>query len=147
MSPMVESDFHHMWLCVKSFDGKVDQTTAFDWPHVVGVFVVVFQPITTFIPIKHSFHSIESKDTKATNPITWNIDHWKGFINFETIPSMSEVLFYCRFFYMLLRGQFFGDVPLDCNLHIPLFTLQKFKDMNMGDVCDFNLPPCFGLHA
>jgi hypothetical protein len=35
-------------------------------------------------------------------------------------------------------GGVFGDVPFNRSLHIPLFTLQKLKDMNMGDVCDFN---------
>jgi len=45
----------------------VGQTTALDWPHVVGVFAMVFQPISTFIPTKHSFHSMKSKDTRATN--------------------------------------------------------------------------------
>jgi hypothetical protein len=29
---------------------------------VVGVFVVAFWPITTFIPTKHDLHSIKSKD-------------------------------------------------------------------------------------
>jgi len=138
MSLVVKSDFHHIWPCVKPFDGKVGQTTTLDWLHVVGVFAVVFWPITTFIPTKHNFHSIKSKNTRVTNPRTCKIDQWKGFISFETIPSMYEVIFYCRFFYILLRGQILGDVPLDRNLHISSFTLQKLKDTSMGDVCDFN---------
>jgi hypothetical protein len=135
---MVRSDFHHIWLCVKPFDGKVGQTTALDGPHVVGVFVVVFWPITTFIPTKHSFHSMKSKDTKATNLRTCKNDQWKGFIGFETIPNMSKVIIYCQFFYILLKGQILGDVALDCSLHIPSFTLLKLKDTSMGDVCGFN---------
>jgi hypothetical protein len=38
----------------------------------------------------------------------------------------------------LLRGQIFGIVPFDQSLDIPSFTLQKFKDTSMGDVCGFN---------
>jgi hypothetical protein len=84
------------------------------------------------------FHSIKSKDTKTTNPRTCKDDQWKGFIGFETIPNMSEVIFYPKFFYILLRGQILGDVAFNYNLHIPLFTLQKLKDTSMGDVCGFN---------
>jgi len=105
---------------------------------VVGVFVVVFQPITTFIPTKHNFHSIKSKDIRASNFKTCKNDQWKSFIGFETIPSMSKVIIYCRFFYILLRGQILRDVPLNCSLHIPLFTLQKGRDTSMRDVCGFN---------
>jgi uncharacterized protein with PQ loop repeat len=54
-------------MCVKPLDGKVGQTTTLDLPHVVKVFAKVFWPITTFIPIKQSFHSIKSKDTKMIN--------------------------------------------------------------------------------
>ncbi len=100
---MVKNDFHHIWPCVKPFDGKVGQTTMLDKPCVVGVFIVVFRPITTFIFTKHSFHSIKSKDTRVTNPRTCKNDQWKGFIGFETIPSMSKVIFYCQFF-NILRG-------------------------------------------
>jgi len=138
MSPMVKSDFHHIWPCVKPLDGKVGQTIALDWPHVVGVFVVVFWSITTFIPIKQSFHSIKSKDTRTTNPRTCKNDQWKRFVGFETIPNMSKVIIYYQFFYILLRGQILGNVPLDHSLHIPSFTLQKLRDMSMGDVCGFN---------
>jgi len=45
---------------------------------VVGVFVVVFQPITTFIPTKQSFHLIKSKDTKATNLELAKMTNGKG---------------------------------------------------------------------
>ncbi len=61
-----------------------------------------------------------------------------GFIGFETIPNMSEVILYCWFFYIMLKGQIFGDVPLDRSLHIPSFTLQKIRNTSMGDVCSFN---------
>jgi hypothetical protein len=60
------------------------------------------------------------------------------FIGFETIQSMSEVIIYFQFFYIMLKEQILGDVPFDHNLHIPLFTLQKLRDMSMGDVCGFN---------
>ncbi len=103
-----------------------------------GLCGVVLRPITTFIPTKHNFHSIKSKDTRFTNPRICKNDRWKGFIGFETIKSMSEMIFYCQFFYIFLKGQIFGDVPLDRSLHIPLFTLQKLRDTNMGDVCAFN---------
>jgi len=126
------------WLCVKLLDGKMGQTTALDWPHVVRVFAVVFRPITTFIPTKQSFHSIKSKDTRTTNFRTCKNDQWKGFIGFETIQSMSKVILYHWFFYILLREQIVGDVPLNHSLHIPSFTLQKLRDMNMGDVCSLN---------
>ncbi len=135
---MVKSDFHRIWPCAKPLNGKVGQTIALDWLHVVGVFAVVFQPITTFIPTKQSLHSIKSKDTKASNPRTCKNDQWKRFIGFETIPSMFEVILYHCFFNILLRGQILGDVPLDYNLYIPLLTLQKLRDMSMGDVCGFN---------
>jgi len=95
---MVKSDFHNIWLCVKPFNGKVGQTTTLDLPHVVGVLVVVVLPITTFIPIKQNFHSIKLKFTKVTNIITCKNDQWKMFIGFETIPSMSKVIFYRQFF-------------------------------------------------
>jgi hypothetical protein len=124
MNPMVKNDFHHIWPCVKPLDGKVGQTTAIDWLYVVGVIVVVFWPITTFISIKQCFHSIKSKDIKATNFRTCKNDQWKGFIGFETIPNMSKVIFYRRFFCILLRGQIFGHVPFDHSLRIPSFTLQ-----------------------
>ncbi len=48
------------------------------------------------------------------------------------------MIIYRWFFYIFLRGKILGDVQLDRSLHIPLFTLQKLKDMNMGDVCNFN---------
>jgi hypothetical protein len=51
---------------------------------------------------------------------------------------MSEVIIYYQFLYTLLKGQIIGDVPHDHSLHIPSFTLQKLKDMSMGDVCGFN---------
>jgi len=137
-NPMVKSDFRRIWPCVKPFDGKVGQTTTFGWLHVVGVFAMLFRPITTFIPTKHNFCSIKSKDTRTTNLITCNNDQWKGFIGFETIPSMFKVIFYLWFFYIFLRGQILGDVPLDCSLHIPSFTFQKLRDMSVGDVCGFN---------
>jgi hypothetical protein len=105
---------------------------------VVKVFAMVFSPITTFIPIKQNFHSIKLKDTRMTNPKICKNDQGKRFIGFETIPNMSEVNIYHQFIYILLRGQILGEVPLDCNLHIPSFTLQKLKDTSMGDVCGFN---------
>jgi hypothetical protein len=73
-----------------------------------------------------------------TNPRTCKNDNGKGFISFETIPSMSEVIISRQFFYILLRGQILGNVPLNRNLHIPSFTLEKLRDMSMGDVCGFN---------
>ncbi len=57
---------------------------------------MVFQPITTFILTKHNFHSIRSKDTTTINLRTCKNDQRKRFIDFETIPSMSEVIFYCQ---------------------------------------------------
>jgi hypothetical protein len=30
MNPMVKSDVHHIWSCVKPLDGKVGQTTVLD---------------------------------------------------------------------------------------------------------------------
>jgi len=132
--------------CVKPLDGKVGQITALDWPHLVGVIAMVFWPITTFIPTKLSFHSIKSKDIRMINPKTCKNDQWKGFKGFETIPSMFEAILYHWFFYILLKGNFFGDVPFNHNSHIPSFTLQKFKDMSMGDVCSLIAtlfwPPC-----
>ncbi len=124
--------------CAKPFDGKVGQTITLDRPHVVGVFVVVFSPIITFIHTKYSFHSMKSKDTRTTNVKSCKNDQWKGFIGFETIPSMSKVILYHQFFYILWRGQIFGDVLVDHNLHIPLFMLQKLRDTSMGDVCGIN---------
>ncbi len=112
-----KNDFHHIHPCVKLLDGKVGQTTDLDWLHVVGVFAVVFLPIITFIPTKYSLHSIKSKDTKMTNSKTLKNYQWKGFIGFETIPSMSKVIVYSQFFNIMLRGQILGDVPLGCNLH------------------------------
>ncbi len=82
MSPMVKNDFHHIWLCVKSLDGKVGQTIPLDWPHVVRVFVVVFRPITTFIFTNHNFHSIKSKDTRTINPRTCKNDQWRRVYRF-----------------------------------------------------------------
>jgi hypothetical protein len=73
-----------------------------------------------------------------TNPRTCKNDQWKRFVGFETISNMSKVIIYYQFFYILLRGQILGNVPLDHSLHIPSFTLQKLRDMSMGDVCGFN---------
>ncbi len=56
VSPMVKGDFHRIAPCVKPIDGKVGQTIMIDWPHVVGVFMVVLWLITTFIFTKHNFH-------------------------------------------------------------------------------------------
>ncbi len=109
-----------------------------DWPHVVEVFAVVFQPITTFIPTKKKIHLIKSKDTRMINLRTCKKDQWKGFIGFETIPSMYKVIFYRHFFYILLKGKILGNVPLNYSLHIPLFFLQKLRDTSMGNVCSFN---------
>jgi hypothetical protein len=53
---MVKGDFHRIAPCVKPIDGKVGQTIMIDWPHVVGVFMVVLWLITTFIFTKHNFH-------------------------------------------------------------------------------------------
>jgi hypothetical protein len=103
-----------------------------------SVFVVVFRLRTTFIPTKHNFHLIKSKGTKTINFKTYQNDQWKGFIGFQTIASMSEVILYCRFFYIFLKGQILGDVPFYRSLHILLFTLQKLKDTSVGDVCGFN---------
>jgi hypothetical protein len=74
----------------------------------------------------------------VTNPRISKTNQWKGFIGFQTISNMFEVVFYRQSFYILLRGQFLGDVPFNHNFHIPSFTLQKLRDMNMGDVCGFN---------
>jgi hypothetical protein len=82
-----------------------------------------------------------------TNPKTCKNDKWKGFISFEIIPSMSGVILYHQIFNILLRGQFFGNVPFDHSLHIPSFTLQKLKDTSMGDyavsIATLFWPPCF----
>ncbi len=51
---------------------------------------------------------------------------------------MSEVIFYCQVFYIFLKEQILGDVPLDHSLHIPLFILENLKNTSMGDVCGFN---------
>ncbi len=104
-------------------------------------------PITTFISIKQNFHSIKSKNTRAINPKIYKNDQWKGFIGFKTILSVSEVIFYHQFFYILLKGQILGNVPLHHNMHIPLFTLQKLRNTSMGGCMQFQLPPSFGLHA
>jgi hypothetical protein len=61
-------------------------------------------PLTAFIFTKHSFHLVKLKDTRMTNPRTCKNDQWKGFLGFETIPNMSEVIFFCQIFYILLRG-------------------------------------------
>jgi hypothetical protein len=125
VSLMVKSDFHHIWPCLKPFDGKVGQTTMLDRPHVVGVFMVVLQPITTFIFAKHNFHSIKSKDTRTTNLRTCKNDQWKGFIGFETIPSMFKVIFYCWFFYIFSRDKFlemFHSTVICISLHSPCKT-------------------------
>jgi hypothetical protein len=89
----------------------------------VWVFMLVFRPRTTFIPTKHNFHSIKSKDTRVTNLWTCENDQQKGFIGFETILSMFKVIIYCWVFYIFLRGQILGDVPFNHSLHIPSFTL------------------------
>ncbi len=110
------------------------------------IFVVVFWPITTFIPTKQNFHSIKSKDTRMTNPRTCQNDQWKGFWGFETIPSMFKVIFYHNFFYILLKGQILEDVPFNHSLYIPSFTLQKLRDMSMGmhaiSIVTLFWPPC-----
>ncbi len=81
-----------------------------------------------------------------TNLRTCKNDQWKGFIGFETIPSMSKVIFYYWFFYIFLKGQILGDVPLNHNLHIPLFTLQKFRNTSIGmyvvSIATLFWPPC-----
>jgi hypothetical protein len=100
--------------------------------------MVVLRPIITFIPTKHSFHSIKSKDTRMINLKTCKNDQWKGYLGFETILSMSKVIFYLRLFYIFLRGQILGGVPFNLSLYILSFTLQKFKDTSLEDVCDFN---------
>ncbi len=43
-----------------------------------------------------------------------------------------------RIFHILLMGQILLYVPFHQSFHILSFTLQKFKDTNMGDVCGFN---------
>ncbi len=69
------------------------------------------------------------------------------FIGFETIPSISKVIIYHWVFYTLLTEQIIGDVPLDRNLHIFSFTLQKNQRHEHGGCMRFQLPPCFGLNA
>ncbi len=54
------------------------------------------------------------------------------FIGFETILSMYNVIFHHWIFYIFLKGQIFGGVPLNHNLHIPSFTLQKLRNTSMG---------------
>jgi hypothetical protein len=134
---MVKNDFHHIWPCIKPLDGKVGQTTKFDWPYVIGVFLVVPRPITTSIFTKHNFHLIKSKDTRMPNLKTCKNDQWR-FIGFKTIPSMSKMTFYRWIFYIFSSGQIFGYVPLNWSLHIPSFTLQKLRDTSMGFVFGFN---------
>ncbi len=51
---------------------------------------------------------------------------------------MFKVIFYRQISHILFKGQMFSYIPFDRNLCIPLFTLQKLKNMNMGDVCCFN---------
>jgi len=63
-----KGDFHHIRPYVNPSDRKVAQTTMFNGLDVVGVFMVVFRPITTFIPTKHNSHWIKSKDTRMNNP-------------------------------------------------------------------------------
>ncbi len=127
--------------------GKLGQTTAFNWLHVVGFFVMVLHPMTTFIPTKHSFHLIKSRDTKMINPKTCKNDQWKGFIGFETILSISKAILYHWFFYIFLKEQILGDVAFNCSLFIPLFNLQKIRDTSMGGVNVVSIatlfwPPC-----
>jgi hypothetical protein len=106
-------------------------------PYLIDPMVVPW-PIITFTLTKHSFHSIKSKDTRATNLRTCKNDQWRRFLGFETIASMSKVNFYHWVFYIFLKGQILGDVPFNQSLHIHSFTLQKLNDMNMEDVCGFN---------
>jgi hypothetical protein len=69
-------------------------------------------------------------------------------LGFETIPNMSKVIFYCWFFYIFLKGQILGDVPFDRNLHIPfLLHPTKIQKHKHGGCTQFQLPPCFSLHA
>jgi hypothetical protein len=98
---MVKNDFHHIWLCVKPFDRKVGCTTTLDWPHVIGVFVMVFRSMTTFIPTKQNFHSIKSKDTRTTNPRTYQNDQWKGFISLKPYQVCPRWFLIVRFFALL----------------------------------------------
>jgi len=51
-----KGDFHHIRPYVNPSDRKVAQTTMSNGLDVVGVFMVVFRPITTFIPTKHNSH-------------------------------------------------------------------------------------------
>jgi hypothetical protein len=140
MNLMVKNDFHHIWLCVKLLDGKMGQTTAFDWPHVVRVFAVVFRPITTFIPTKQSFHSIKSKDT-TTNLRTCKNDQWKGFIGFETIQSMSKVILYHWFFYKLL--EMFHSTIVCISPRSPYKNLETWIwGMYVASIATLFLPPC-----
>jgi hypothetical protein len=57
------------------------------------------------------------------------------------------VIIYHWVFYTLLTEQIIGDVPLDRNLHIFSFTLQKNQRHEHGGCMRFQLPPCFGLNA
>jgi hypothetical protein len=143
VNSMVKSDFHHIWPCVKPFDGKMGQTTVLDWPHVVGVFIMVFRPITTFILTKHSCHSIKSKDTRATNPRTCKYDQWKGFIGFDDVRND----FLLSVFLHLVEGTNYWKCSTWPQFTYPLVHLAKTQKHEHGGCIQFQLSPCFGLHA
>ncbi len=148
MSPMVKNDFHHIWPCLKPLDGKVGQTITLDWPHVVRVFIMVFRPTTTFILTKQNFHSFKSKDTGVTNPRTCKNDQWKWFIGFETIASMSEVIFFVCFFTFCWKDKFLEMFhPTTICIYNLLIHLEKTQRRKHGGCMWFQLPPCFDLRA
>ncbi len=114
------------------------QTTTLDLPHVVKVFAMVFWPITTFIPIKQSFHSIKSEHTKIINPRTCKNDQWKGVISFEIIRRMAEVILYHRFLLHIIEGTNSWRCSIRLQFAYPFVHPTKSHKHEHEDVCGFN---------
>jgi hypothetical protein len=83
-------------------------------------------------------HVILDEKWKRKRKIRYELSH---------IPSTTKVIFDCWFFGLFLRGQVFVFVPLKWGLHILSFTFQNLWYSSMGNICNFQLPPCFGPHA
>ncbi len=121
----------HLVMCKTSWwkSGPNNRTwfTSCGWGLCVGL--LAHNHIHTY---KTKFPFNQIKRHKNNQP--YNLQKWQmeSVISFETIPSMSKVIFYCQLFYILLRGKIFKGIPLHCSLHIPLFTLQRLKTRTWG---------------
>jgi hypothetical protein len=120
MKSMVENYFHHLRLCVQSFNQKLSSTTPFNGLMVVWVSMIVFWSIPTCISIKCAIN---------LRPKVWYNMKLKNKFHITKMNNRTSYQIWSRWFWIFgifafsCGGYPFINVPLHQGIFMVLFII------------------------